>query len=105
VSGKRMRKPCASEPGSQTGTVRPEILLDPDEKRIARTSPPDLADLPADFWDDAKIVIPPPKEPISLRVDDDVLRWFREQGPGYQSRMNAVLRSYMVSIRDRQGGG
>jgi uncharacterized protein YdaU (DUF1376 family) len=33
--------------------------------------------------------------PISLRVDADVLAFFREAGPRYQSRMNAVLRSYM----------
>jgi len=32
---------------------------------------------------------------LSLRVDDGVLAWFRAQGPGYQTRMNAVLRAYM----------
>jgi len=36
------------------------------------------------------------KQAISLRVDADVLEWFRAQGPRYQSRMNAVLRSYMT---------
>jgi uncharacterized protein (DUF4415 family) len=35
------------------------------------------------------------KEPISLRVDADVLTWFRLLGPRYQSRMNAVLRAYL----------
>jgi uncharacterized protein (DUF4415 family) len=35
------------------------------------------------------------KQPISLRVDIDVLAWFKKQGPRYQSRMNAVLRAYM----------
>lgn len=59
------------------------------------TSPPELADLPDDFWDEAVLVYPEPKEPISLRVDRDVLSWFRDQGPGYQTRMNAVLRSFM----------
>jgi len=58
-------------------------------------SPPELADLPEDFWDEAVMVYPEPKEPISLRVDRDVLSWFRAQGPGYQTRMNVVLRSYM----------
>jgi uncharacterized protein (DUF4415 family) len=37
----------------------------------------------------------PQKIPISLRVDPDVLAFFKEQGPGYQTRMNAVLRGYM----------
>lgn len=34
------------------------------------------------------------KSAISLRVDPEVLRWFKAQGPGYQTRMNAVLRAY-----------
>jgi uncharacterized protein (DUF4415 family) len=36
---------------------------------------------------------------ISLRVDEDVLDWFRHSGPRYQTRMNAVLRSYMARMR------
>ena len=35
------------------------------------------------------------KTAISLRLDHEVLDWFRTQGPGYQTRMNAVLRAYM----------
>src|SRR5918998_716940 len=38
---------------------------------------------------------PPKKEAITIRVDSDVLGWFREQGRGYQTRMNQVLRRYM----------
>lgn len=69
------------------------------EDQIMRTSPPELADLPDDFWKTAVLVAPEPKVPISLRVDRDVLQWFREEGPRYQSRMNAVLRSYMEQSR------
>lgn len=36
----------------------------------------------------------PPKESVSLRVDADVLAWFKAQGRGYQTRMNAVLRAF-----------
>jgi uncharacterized protein (DUF4415 family) len=36
----------------------------------------------------------PPKAAISLRVDADVLEWFKAQGPGYQTRINAILRAY-----------
>ena len=36
----------------------------------------------------------PRKAAISLRLDEDVLEWFRAQGPGYQTRINAVLRAY-----------
>ncbi|MCH7530492.1 MAG: BrnA antitoxin family protein [Gemmatimonadetes bacterium] len=69
------------------------------EEEIMATSPPELADLPDDFWDGAVLVSA--KEPISLRVDQDVLAWFRSEGPGYQTRMNAVLRSYMDRIKTR----
>lgn len=36
----------------------------------------------------------PPKAPISLRVDQDVLEWFKGYGPGYQTKINAVLRAF-----------
>jgi uncharacterized protein (DUF4415 family) len=36
----------------------------------------------------------PAKTSIALRVDSDVLKWFKAQGPGYQTRMNAVLRAF-----------
>lgn len=42
------------------------------------------------------------KEAVSLRVDRDVLAWFRGQGSGYQTRMNAVLRAY---VHHRNAGG
>jgi uncharacterized protein (DUF4415 family) len=70
------------------------------EREIGATSPAELADLPDDFWDEATVVEPSTKQPISLRVDTDVLEWFKTQGPRYQSRINAVLRSY-VSQRQR----
>ena len=66
------------------------------EREIRSTSPKELADLPDDFWDQATVVAPVPKQAISLRVDTDVLHWFKTQGPRYQSRINAVLRSYMA---------
>jgi uncharacterized protein (DUF4415 family) len=50
-------------------------------------------------WGDAILVIPPKKQAISIRVDEDVLDFFKKQGPGYQRRMNAVLRSYMQQTR------
>jgi uncharacterized protein (DUF4415 family) len=37
----------------------------------------------------------PKKALLSLRIDSDVIEWFRRQGAGYQSRMNALLRAYM----------
>jgi uncharacterized protein (DUF4415 family) len=37
----------------------------------------------------------PKKALLSLRIDSDVIEWFKRQGAGYQSRMNALLRAYM----------
>jgi uncharacterized protein (DUF4415 family) len=51
----------------------------------------------------ARLVTPGRKEPISLRVDPDVLEWFRSQGKGYQTRMTAVLRQYVEYQRARNG--
>ncbi len=46
-------------------------------------------------WARATLVTPEPKKAISLRVDPDVLEFFKSQGPGYQTRINAVLRAWM----------
>ncbi|MFO1283065.1 MAG: BrnA antitoxin family protein [Burkholderiales bacterium] len=40
----------------------------------------------------------PPKTAISLRLDSDVLSWFKSQGPGYQTRINAVLRAFKDEV-------
>jgi uncharacterized protein (DUF4415 family) len=49
------------------------------------------------------LVHPSPKQPISIRVDEDVLKWFKAQGPRYQSRINAVLRAYMAAVEKAAG--
>ncbi len=51
-------------------------------------------------WSRAQVTIPRPKQPISVRLDADVIEFFKSQGRGYQTRINAVLRSYMKA---RQG--
>ena len=50
-----------------------------------------------------RLVIPPKKKAISIRVDEDVLDYFKKEGAGYQRRMNAVLRSYMQQKRKKRG--
>jgi len=55
----------------------------------------DIPELDASFWEKAELVKPLTKQAISLRVDSDVLDWFKSQGKGYKSLMNAVLRSYV----------
>ena len=60
----------------------------------AVASDPDAAPLDLD-WSTAEVVIPARKIPVSIRLDEDVLTYFRGAGAGYQSRINAVLRSYV----------
>ena len=61
----------------------------------AIASDPDAAPaLDSAWFNDAELILPERKEAISLRIDADVLRWFRAQGPGHLSRMNAILRQY-----------
>jgi uncharacterized protein (DUF4415 family) len=57
----------------------------------------DTSDIPAlddDFFRHAEIKVPA-KQPVTLRLDTDVLIWFKSQGQGYQTRINKLLRSYM----------
>ena len=50
-------------------------------------------------WDAAEIGLPAPKQMVNMRLDADVLAWFRGSGRGYQTRINAVLRSYVAHAR------
>ena len=68
--------------------------LTDDEIAEAVRNDPDAVPIDLD-WSDAVLVIPPKKTAISIRVDEDVLNFFKKEGDGYQRRINAVLRSYM----------
>jgi uncharacterized protein (DUF4415 family) len=55
---------------------------------------PDAGVIPPGFWDNAAVCLPETKQQITLRLDPEVIRFFKRTGKGYQSRMGAVLRSY-----------
>jgi uncharacterized protein (DUF4415 family) len=58
-------------------------------------SDPDDAMEPVDMnWATTELPLPRPKTHASLRLDADMLDWFRAQGRGYQTKINAILRSY-----------
>jgi uncharacterized protein (DUF4415 family) len=71
----------------QEGEVRRAIADDPEAR------PTD-----AKFWKNARLVLPKRKQPITIRLDADLLAWLRKQR-GYQTRINAVLRTYMEANR------
>lgn len=71
------------------------------EIEAAMARDPAWADFKDIDWSKAVLVIPPKKKAISIRVDEDVLDYFKKQGAGYQRRINAVLRSYMQQKRKK----
>lgn len=98
-----VRKSLSELGRGKTDWARVDALTDADiEKAIAED--PDAAPLLDEEWfKKAEIVFPPGKSALSLRVDTDVLAWFKSQGKGYQSRMNAVLRAYMEAQKKKAG--
>jgi uncharacterized protein (DUF4415 family) len=67
------------------------------EKELERdiASDPDWKDVPRDWYKEAEAAMPVAKKLLSLRLDADIVDWFKERGPGYQTRMNAVLRAFI----------
>jgi uncharacterized protein (DUF4415 family) len=67
------------------------------ERQIAED--PDLQGFDDIDWSKAIVVDAPAKQPISIRLDADILDYFKSKGSGYQSRINSVLRHYMESVK------
>lgn len=63
----------------------------------------DIPELDDEFWKNARVRYPGGKERLTVRFDEDVVEWFRGQGRGYQTRMNAVLRSFYEAHRNDDG--
>lgn len=78
----------------KTDWARFDALTD-QEIEASVANDPDWEEFKDIDWSQAVLVIPPKKKAISIRVDEDVLDFFKREGEGYQRRMNAVLRSYM----------
>ncbi len=77
--------------GTDWGRLR---RMSPDRIRRGIAADPDAHATDEEFWKSAKVVMPVPKEIVTMRLDADLLRWFRQQR-GYQTRVNAILRAYM----------
>jgi uncharacterized protein (DUF4415 family) len=79
--------------GGDTDWKRVDALTD-EEIDAAIASDPDAAPIADEEWFRSAVVGIPAKIATSIRIDDDVIEWFRSQGKGWQTRMNAVLRAY-----------
>lgn len=62
----------------------------------------DIPPLTENFFKRAALRLPKRKVAITMRVDADVLDWFKRQGKGYQSRMNAVLKMFVEAHEERE---
>jgi len=54
----------------------------------------DIPELDEEFFKNAQLQLPS-KQAVTMRLDSDVLEWFKKQGKGYQTRINQLLRKYM----------
>ena len=76
--------------------------------RAMRNEEIDLSDMPEVVdWSGAEVgkFYRPPKKPVTIRLDSDVLQWLRGYGKGYQPRVNLLLRHAMANTRTKGGTG
>ena len=79
----------------RTDWARVDAMTDEDIRRQIEADEDAVPEVTDEMLASAAWHPAPKKTPISFRVDPDILAYFKEQGPGYQSRMNAVLRAFM----------
>lgn len=89
--------------GIPTGTdwERVAALTDEDIEEAVRNDPDAAPILDADFWKDAILVEPRRKTDIHIRLDSDIVEFFKKDGARYQSRINAVLRTYVEACKEK----
>jgi len=73
------------------------------EEEIERNAAEDPDNPPwtEEEWARARVVFPQGKEPVTLRLDKDILHWFKQRGRGYQTRINAVLRAFVGAQKQK----
>ena len=88
-----MKKPTTKK-RSRTNWARIDALKNKDI---------DFSDIPEQgkaFFKRAILRLPEPKTAVTIRLDRQVLNWFKAKGPGYQTRINALLRAYMEAHKE-----
>lgn len=86
----------------RTDWARVDAMTDEDIKRSMRDDP-DWAEWIDVDWSKAVIVMPAPKKSISIRLDEEVIDFFKATGKGYQTRINAILRHYVQEQKSHNG--
>lgn len=93
-----------AEGGDKSDWARAAAMTDEEIEEQMRNDP-DWADLIDIDWSNAVAVYPLPKHAISIRLDQDVIDFFKATGKGYQTRINAVLRHFMQETQKNKKTG
>jgi uncharacterized protein (DUF4415 family) len=93
MSGKRTTR-ASRQKTDRSNRKRMAKLTDAQIARAAKSDPDSFVP-DAKWFSAARLVVPEAKRMVTLRLDPDVLTWFRKTGRGYQTRINAVLRAFV----------
>ena len=85
---------------SETDWARLDAMTD-EEIEQAAADDPDNPPWTDEDWANARVVWPQGKAPVTLRLDRDIIAWFKLQGSGYQTRINAVLRGFVEAQKHK----
>ena len=98
MSEKITKKALGDVAESRTDWARVDAFTEDElERAIAQDSDADVVE---PDWTQARLIMPQAKDSIHLRIDPDVLGWYKKQGRGYQTRMQAVLRAFYEAHRN-----
>jgi uncharacterized protein (DUF4415 family) len=100
MSAKPIRVKLGEQGKGQSDWKRVDAMSGAKLERTIAADPD--ADIPNPDWTRARLLLPQPKQSVHLRLDPDLLAWYRQQGSGHLTRMNAVLRAYMEAHRDQR---
>ena len=99
MSVKRIVRRTPSSRRGRSDWARVDAMSDREIEEAAKADLDAAPILDKEWFRTAKLVLPERKVPISLRMDREVVEWFKAQGRRYQSRMNAVLKAYVQAHR------
>jgi uncharacterized protein (DUF4415 family) len=85
----------------ETDWARLDAMTDEDIERAVAEDPDAAPFWTDEDWANARVVWPQGKAPVTLRLDRDIIAWFKTHGRGYQTRINAVLRGYVEAQKPR----
>lgn len=99
MKGKRIVRVSATQARKMTDKTDLKRLKRMSDKDIVRAakSDPDAAILPRRFWKEALLTAPRAKRQVTLRLDAEVLDFFKQTGKGYQTKINRVLKAFVAA--------